>query len=109
MPETMGYQFVEMEVMKADEYDHFLFDPFETTDMVEAKKAMRDRCCIRGNVPASLMATGTPEQVREYCKTLIDVCGEDGGFILDSATDLRDAKVENVEAMFAFTREYGVY
>ena len=82
---------------------------FETTDMVEAKKAMRDRCCIRGNVPASLMATGTPDQVREYCKKLIDGCGEDGGFILDGATDLRDAKVENVEAMFTFTREYGVY
>ncbi len=25
--ENMSYQFVEMEVMKADEYDHFLFDP----------------------------------------------------------------------------------
>ena len=82
---------------------------FEATDMFAAKKIMRDRCCIRGNVPASLLVTGTPEQIRAYCKKLIDVCGEDGGFILDAAAGLRGAKVENVEAMFTFTKEYGVY
>ena len=82
---------------------------FEATDIFKAKEVMRDRCCIRGNVPASMLATGTPDQVREYCKKLIDICGAGGGFIMDASTTLNDARVENVQAMFDFTREQGAY
>jgi uroporphyrinogen-III decarboxylase len=56
-----------------------------------------------------MLATGGPEDVRAYCRKLIDVCGKDGGFIMNSSTGLCDAKPENVRAMFDFTREYGVY
>jgi hypothetical protein len=80
---------------------------FEGTDIFKAKEVMRDRCCIRGNVPASILTVGTPDDVRAYCKKLIDVCAVDGGFILDAATPLAEAKVENVQAMYDFTREYG--
>jgi uroporphyrinogen-III decarboxylase len=73
---------------------------FESTDMFKAKEMMRDRCCIRGNVPGSLLSFGTPEEVKAYCKKLIDVCAADGGFILDAATSLSEAKPENVQAMF---------
>jgi uroporphyrinogen-III decarboxylase len=82
---------------------------FEATDMVKAKEALNGRVCIRGNVPLSIIATGTPEEVKAYCKKLIDTVGKDGGFIMDSATGLDDAKTENVRALFDFTREYGVY
>ena len=47
--------------------------------------------------------------MKAYCKKLIDVCGKGGGFIMDAATGLDDAKPENVRAMFEFTKEYGVY
>jgi uroporphyrinogen-III decarboxylase len=77
--------------------------------MLKAKKVLGDKVCIRGNVPLSILATGTPEQVRQYCKKLIDTAGKDGGFIMDSSTGLDDAKPENVKAMFQITREYGVY
>jgi uroporphyrinogen-III decarboxylase len=82
---------------------------FEATDMAKAKKVLRDIVCIRGNVPLSILVGGTPDDVRSYCKKLIDTAGKDGGFILDAATGLDDAKIENVRAMFDFTREYGVY
>jgi uroporphyrinogen-III decarboxylase len=82
---------------------------FEATDMPKAKKVLRDTVCIRGNVPLSILVGGTPDDVRSYCKKLIDTAGKDGGFILDAATGLDDAKIENVRAMFDFTREYGVY
>ena len=82
---------------------------FEATDMVKAKKILGDTVSIRGNVPLSLLATGTPEQVRKYCRNLIDTAGKDGGFIMDAATGVDDAKYENVRAMFDVTREYGVY
>jgi hypothetical protein len=82
---------------------------FEATDMAKAKEILGDRVCIRGNVPLSILATGTPEAVKGYCKKLIDTVGRGGGYIMDASTGLDDAKPENVKAMFEFTREYGVY
>jgi hypothetical protein len=80
---------------------------FEATDMVQAKKVLGDRVCIRGNVPGSILATGTPHDVDRYCRKLIDTAGRDGGFILDTATSLDDAKPENVRAMFDVVGAYG--
>jgi hypothetical protein len=81
---------------------------FETVDYAKAKEVLGDVACIMGNVPLTILATGTKQDVTDYCKMLIDVVGKDGGLILDS--DLIDeAKDENVEAMGPFVREYGVY
>jgi uroporphyrinogen-III decarboxylase len=82
---------------------------FEATDMMKAKDILGDRVCIRGNVPISLLATGTPDEVRAYCRNLIDYCGRGGGFIMDAAAHVTEAKLENLRVMFDFTREYGVY
>jgi len=74
---------------------------FERTDMFKAKEALRDQVCIRGNVPASMLISGTPEQVREYCRKLFDVVGDGGGFILDASVGIPDeGKPQNVRAMF---------
>ncbi len=83
---------------------------FEQTDMFLAKKVLGDQVCIRGNVPASMLCTGSPQEVKDYCKKLIDEAGKGGGFILDGATGIPDeARPENVRAMMEFTREYGRY
>ncbi len=82
---------------------------FEATDIFKAKEILGDKVCIKGNVPLSMMATGTPEDVVAYCKKLIDVVGRDGGYIMDAASSLDNAKTENVRAMIDFTKEYGVY
>jgi len=66
--------------------------------------------CLSGGVPNAMLAFGTPEEVRQRCKYLIDTCGEGGGFIMDASAIMQnDARVENVRAMTEFTREYGVY
>jgi uroporphyrinogen-III decarboxylase len=82
---------------------------FDFTDMALAKQALGDTACIAGNVPISLLNTGTPDEVKEYCKELIDVAGKDGGFIMTSGGVIDKAKPENVRAMIEYTREYGVY
>jgi uroporphyrinogen-III decarboxylase len=82
---------------------------FEATDIFEAKAVLGETVCIRGNVPLSIMATGTPDDVKTYCRKLIDVVGKDGGYIMDASAGLDDAKPENVRAMFEFTKEYGIY
>lgn len=82
---------------------------FEATDIFKAKEILGDTVCIRGNVPLSILATGTPDDVRAYCKKLIDIVGKGGGYIIDSAAGFDDAKPENVKTMFEFTKKYGVY
>lgn len=83
---------------------------FAETDIFRAKQVLGGQVCLRGNVPASMLCLGTPEQIRAYCKKLIDLVGRDGGFIMDGGTGIPDeAKVENVKAMAEVTKEYGVY
>lgn len=83
---------------------------FERTDIFKAKEVLGDRVCIKGNVPSSLLCTGTPDAVKQYCKKLIDVVGKGGGLIVDGDIGIPDeAKVENVRAMTEFIKEYGVY
>jgi len=82
---------------------------FERTDIFRAKEVLGDTVCIRGNVPLSTLCTGTPDDVKQYCKKLIDIVGKNGGFIMDASTVLDDAKPENVKAMTDFTKDYGRY
>jgi hypothetical protein len=82
---------------------------FDQTDMAKAKEVLGDRACINGNVPAAILSTGTTDDVRAYCKQLIDVAGKGGGFILSPGATLDAAKPENVRAMIEFTKEYGIY
>jgi len=81
---------------------------FERTDLVRAKEVLGDIVCLRGNVPASLLTTGTPEQVDDYCRILIEKVGKGGGFILDGAIGIPDeSRPENVRAMYESLRRYG--
>ena len=80
---------------------------FEYTDMSAAKKVLGGHSCIMGDVPAVMLSYGKPEEVVDYCKNLIDVCAPGGGFIMDTATMVDDAKVENIVAMFETTYKYG--
>jgi hypothetical protein len=82
---------------------------FDQTDMARAKEALSDTACIYGNVPAAILSTGTTDDVKAYCKQLIDVAGKGGGFILSTGATLDTAKPENVRAMIGFTKEYGIY
>ena len=79
------------------------------TDFEKAKDMVGGNVALMGNVPNIMLLSGTPDDVRAYCKKLIDVAGKDGGFIMDTAVMLDEAKPENLKAMFDFTKEYGVY
>ncbi len=82
---------------------------FDTTDIVRAKEVLNNHMCIRGNVPATLLRTGTVQDVRDYCKTLIDIVGKDGGLIVCPRVVPDEGTAENIHAMIDFTKEYGVY
>jgi len=82
---------------------------FDQIDMAKAKEIVGDTLCLFGNVPASILNLSTPEDVKAYCKNLIDVAGKGGGYILSNGSFFDYAKPENLKAMVDFTKEYGVY
>ena len=82
---------------------------FDRTDVFCAKEIVGDTLCICGNMPLTLLRAGTPEQIRDYARKLIDVVGKDGGFIMSANTVMDDADPDRVKVWLDFTREYGVY
>jgi uroporphyrinogen-III decarboxylase len=82
---------------------------FDQTDMARAKEILGDRACIMGNVPTSLLVTGTKEDVKAYCKKLIKTVGPGGGYIIAPGATADEAKVENLNAMLEAAKEYGAY
>ena len=79
---------------------------FDLTDMDRAKKTVGQVACIAGNVPVSLLCTATTDEVKAYCKNLLDVAGRDGGFIFSTGAGMQGAKAENVKVMIDFAKRY---
>ena len=83
---------------------------FDRVDRRKAKELIGDTMCFWGNVPSSLMCAGTPEQVKDDVRELIDIFGDNGGLIIDCSIGIPDeAKPENVFALTEAAREYGVH
>ena len=81
----------------------------DATDIKRAKEILKGHLCIQGNVPSTLLLSGSVQDVKDYCKNLIDTVGKDGGFILSPRSSTDEVKPENLKAMVDFTHEYGVY
>jgi uroporphyrinogen-III decarboxylase len=82
---------------------------FDQTDIFKAKEILGDSACICGNVPSSILLSGTPATVKEHCRKLIEVVGKNGGYILTSGAIMNQANPDNIRAMMAAAKEYGVY
>lgn len=82
---------------------------FDQTDMATAKKVIGQTTCIGGNVPSSLIISGTAGDVKACCQNLIDTAAPGGGYIMANGCALDEGKPETIHAMIDFTREYGVY
>jgi len=82
---------------------------FDKTDMAKAKRILGETCCISGNVPSSLMVTGGPKEVKDYCRKLIEICAPGGGFILTGGASVSQGNPDNLHAMMEAAKEYGRY
>lgn len=84
-----------------------ILDLDSTTNIFKAKEMLGDRMCIMGDVPASLLTLGTPDEVADYCKKLIDKVGKGGGFILSSGCTVPyNVRFENLKAMIDTGKTY---
>jgi hypothetical protein len=82
---------------------------FDKTDMAAVKQKFGSWACLGGNVPASLFKAGTPQQMTDYVKQLIDVCAPGGGFFLSPGAVLDHAEADNVHAYLKAGKELGMY
>jgi hypothetical protein len=82
---------------------------FDRVDRARARQFLAGRNCFWGNIPVSIMEHGTPQQVEEDVRQLIDLFAADCGLIVDSAGCITDdARAENVQAMVEAVHKYGV-
>ncbi len=82
---------------------------FDRSDMALAKKVLGKNCGISGNIPSSLMVTGSAADVKAYCKKLIEDCAAGGGYTLAAGATAENPKLENLKAMVEAANQYGVY
>ncbi|UCD76099.1 MAG: hypothetical protein JSV91_04085 [Phycisphaerales bacterium] len=79
-------------------------------DVFEVHRAVGDRFALSGGIPNHVLSYGKPQEVRDYCRKVIDEVAADGGYIMDASAIMQnDTSIENVRVMTDFTREHGVY
>jgi uroporphyrinogen-III decarboxylase len=82
---------------------------FDRTDIFKAKEVLGKKYCLQGNIPTSMIVTGQPKDVKEYCRKLIQEVGKGGGYILSAGAVPDNPKLENIQAIMEAVREYGFY
>ena len=82
---------------------------FDQIDRQKANAVLADRQCLWVPVPAGLLVTGTPQQVKDDIKIIVDTFAGAGGLIIDGSMGLPDeTRPENLTAMVEAVGEYGV-
>lgn len=86
-----------------------VFSPDGTTNIRKAREVLGDHMAIMGDVPAGLLAAGSPSDVRNYVRDLILDLGPTG-LIMNSGCDTPfNTPKANMDAMVAATHEFGTY
>jgi len=72
----------------------------EGVDFEAARNLLGPRYCLMGNVSTSLLAMGSPEDVKEATREVIDKAGRDGGLLVSGGCILPAiCPPENIQAM----------
>jgi uroporphyrinogen-III decarboxylase len=77
--------------------------------MKKAREKLGGKVCIGGGFPISLILTGTPEQVREETKKLINDAAGDKGYILSIGCAMDEARQDTLLAFIEAGKKYGKY
>jgi len=73
-------------------------------------RKLHDKFALSGGVNNVTLAIGTPAQVRQEVKTLIETVGKEGGYIMDASAIMQnDTAPENMRALVEATHEFGGY
>ncbi|MDR0901227.1 MAG: hypothetical protein LBM92_00460 [Opitutaceae bacterium] len=73
-------------------------------------RKLHDKFALSGGISNVTMAIGTPAQVRQEARTMIETVGREGGYIMDTSAIMQnDTKPENMRALVEATHEFGGY
>ncbi len=78
--------------------DKSLVCHFDRTDMRRVKEVLSDKFTIAGNVPASMMSTGTVDEVRAYCANLVELFQDAPGYIMAFGCSFETSTEEKLRA-----------
>ena len=83
---------------------------FEKIDLKEAKKILGGTACIMGGYPHDLLLNGTPGQIKDKVKEVMDIAAPGGGYLFSLSYAMADPICRaNVEALFEAVSQYGKY
>jgi uroporphyrinogen-III decarboxylase len=74
--------------------------------MVRVKKVLGWHACITGNLPVTVLMTGTFQDVKAHCLRLLEVCTPGGGYILTGVAKMDEGNPQNRHAMIQAVKEY---
>jgi hypothetical protein len=79
-------------------------------DVFDVHRRVGDKFCLSGGVPNVLLSYGKPDEVRQFCRRVIQEVAANGGYIMDASAIMQnDTSIENLRVLTEATREYGVY
>jgi uroporphyrinogen-III decarboxylase len=84
-----------------------VLNPDGMTNMRKFKELVGDRMAMMGDVPASMFAAGTPDDIYKYVRDLVRLFGSTGLILCPGCDAPINTKPENMEAFVAAAREYG--
>ena len=78
--------------------------------LVVVHRKLHDKFALSGGIPNVMLSFGKPDEVRAFCRRVIDEVARDGGYIMDAGAIMQDdARIENLHVMTQTAREFGVY
>ena len=82
---------------------------FEEVDLKLAKKELGDIACLQGGYPAYTLTYGTPQEVEDKAKEVLDIMAPGGGYLFTTGYSIDDCPQENLERLFEVVQDYGKY
>jgi uroporphyrinogen-III decarboxylase len=79
-------------------------------DVFHVHRTLHDKFAISGGIPNAMLSFGKPDEVRAFCRRVLDEVARDGGYIMDAGAIMQnDTSVENIQVLTQTTREFGAY
>jgi len=84
-----------------------LMNPDGMTDMRQFKNLVGDRMAMMGDVPSSMFAIGTPDDIYNYVRDLASLFDSTGLILCPGCDAPINTRPENMEAFVAASQKYG--
>jgi uroporphyrinogen decarboxylase len=83
-------------------------DPIAGMDIVASKRKMHEKLALVGNMNVSTLHIGTPEEIENEARAILEGCKEGGGFVFGACNAVfHGIPAENYRIMLECRKKYG--